>query len=73
MTEKIFLFAQANMTHADLLKTLKRLRRHAKLGFYVEAEQIDTGYKWHNEWCVKLFGPKIYWKRKVRWEISNAK
>jgi len=68
MTEKIYLFEQDTMTHAQLRKTLKRLRRHAKLGFYVEAEQIDT-----DKWDVRLFGPKIYWKRKIKWVVSNAK
>lgn len=69
MTEKIYLFAQDVMMHSQLLKTLRRLRRHTKLGLFIDAEQIDDTDKWN----VKLFGPKIYWKRKIKWEISNAK
>lgn len=64
---QIYLYAQATLTQPELIKTLKRLKRHAKLGFYIEAEQIK------NLWVVKLFGPKIYWKRKISWEVSNAK
>jgi hypothetical protein len=57
------------MTHPQMLKTLKRLKRHSKLGFFVDAEQVGNGVMWH----VKLFGPKIYWKRKITWEAHNAK
>jgi len=64
---KIYLFEKAFLTQPELIETLKRLKRHTKLGFYIEAEQIK------DLWEVKLFGPKIYWKRKISWKISNAK
>jgi hypothetical protein len=69
MTQETYLFAQDTMTHPQMLKTLKRLKRHSKLGFFVDAEQVGNGAMWH----VKLFGPKIYWKRKITWEAHNAK
>ncbi len=62
-----FLFAQDELTHSQLVKTLRRLRRHVKLGFYLHAEEKANG-----KYQVMLFGPKLYWKRKSVWELVNA-
>jgi hypothetical protein len=63
------LYAQDELTHSQLTKTLRRLRRHTKLGFYIHAEEKPNGM-----YLAMLLGPKIFWKRKIKvvWEIVDA-
>lgn len=69
------LYATDTLTHKQLTTTLRKFKRHAKLGFYIEAEETDLKepvYPHKTLWRVKLFGPKLYWKRKDAWELKFA-
>lgn len=63
-----YLYAHDTLTSAQFKQMMKRLRRHEKLGFYVEVDCSNN-----DKYDVKLYGPTIYWKKttvmKTTWEI----
>ncbi len=67
------LYATATMSHEKLMRTLRRFKRHSKVGFYVVAEDRQSNPKDKVVlYDAQLYGPKLYWKRKNVWELKVA-
>lgn len=67
------LYATDCLTLTQLKATLRKFRRHERLGFYIVANEREynsaTGAALFD---VELFGPKIYWAKKTTWELKVA-
>lgn len=69
------LYDKQTLTSNQLRSAIRKLKKHAKLGLYLVAEDV-TGSTFPpcTMFSVELWGPKLRWKRgiKIVWELQIA-
>ena len=63
-TTAVHLHAKMLLSTRQLITLSRKMKKYAKLGFYLEAIEESNGM-----FNVHIYGPTVRWKRVIKWEM----